>query len=223
MLERVRLIFGSNAQLFHVCVVFDHSGAKVFVEIGDDFTTGSSMMPQKKNPDIAELVRGKTGRVYGDLVSLLTVMKALPLSYNRDMQEDKEPLFDAAETVSACLSVFSKMIKTVKFNDSVFYSGKGSDLSLATDVADYLVGKKAPFRIAHAISGSLVSYCISKNKGLAELALKDFRKFSRLFQKDIFKILDIQNSITGKVSEGSTSPKEVRKAIGRWKRKLEKG
>src|ERR1043166_6241707 len=191
-----------------------------FVELGDAFTTGSSIMPQKKNPDMAELIRGKTGRVYGDLVALLTVMKGLPLAYNRDMQEDKEPLFDAADTVSGCLNIATLMLKSVKFNAKRFEEESQSDLLLATELADYLVRKGLPFRKAHAIVGSIVQTCIAKNASLKELPLKEYRRFSRLFEKDLYRYLDPRTSLRNKKSSGSTSPGEVRKALRFWGKKL---
>jgi argininosuccinate lyase len=191
-----------------------------FAEIGDEFTTGSSIMPQKKNPDMAELIRGKTGRVYGDLVALLTVMKGLPLAYNRDMQEDKEPLFDASDTVRTSLAIFAAMMKTVKFNTQRFEEDSVSDFLLATELADYLVRKGLPFRKAHAIVGGIVDVCLQKHVTLGELSLKEYQKRSPLFEKDIWKILTLRSSLLMKKSQGSTSPKEVRRAIVSWKSKL---
>ncbi len=189
-----------------------------FAEIGDAFTTGSSIMPQKKNPDIAELVRGKSGRVYGDLIALLTVMKGLPMTYNRDMQEDKEPLFDAADTLLDSLNVFSAMFPTVKFNPARF-EGE-SDYLLATELADYLVSKGMPFRKAHALVGKIVLECMSKNLFLRELPLSAFRRHSVLFDKSLWRILHLRASLAMKKSAGSTSPKEVKKALRRWKKQL---
>jgi argininosuccinate lyase len=177
-------------------------------------------MPQKKNPDIAELIRGKTGRVYGDLMALLTIMKGLPLAYNRDMQEDKEPLFDAADTVSDCLNVFSLMMKTVKFNAERFEEDAQSDFLLATELADYLVRKGVPFRKAHAIVGSIVQDCLTKKISLKELSLKQYQRHSKLFEKNLWEILDIRASLLQKKSSGSTSPAEVTKAIQYWKKKV---
>ena len=191
-----------------------------FAEIGDDFTTGSSMMPQKRNPDIAELIRGKTGRVYGNLISLLTVMKGLPLAYNRDMQEDKESIFDSFETVSACLHICSEMLKTIIFNSKAFYNDNTSDLFLATDIADYLTRKNVPFRKAHTITGSLVRYCLSENKFFRDLTIEEFNTFSTVFKKDVYGLLSQKVSLNSKMSEGSTSPAEVNKAIRFWKKKL---
>jgi argininosuccinate lyase len=191
-----------------------------FVEIGDAFTTGSSIMPQKKNPDIAELVRGKTGRVYGDLVALLTIMKGLPLSYDRDMQEDKEPLFDAADTVGDCLSITAAMMKTVKFHRQRFEKEMHTDTLVATEIADYLVRKGVPFRRAHAIVGAIVQDCERRAMPLNKLTLKEYKRYSSLFSQDVFLILDPRSSLNAKRSAGSTSPKEVRKAIHRWQRQL---
>jgi argininosuccinate lyase len=187
-----------------------------FVELGDAFTTGSSIMPQKKNPDMAELIRGKTGRVYGDLVALLTVMKGLPLAYNRDMQEDKEPLFDAADTVAGCLDIFSRMLKTATFNAERF-NGE-SDLLLATELADYLVRKGMSFRKAHSVVGAVVRDCIAKRQSLKEFSLQSFRRHSDLFNEDLTKLLSNRASILNKKSSGSTSPKEVRKALNSWRK-----
>mgnify|MGYP001573076932 CR=1 FL=1 len=191
-----------------------------FAEIGDAFTTGSSIMPQKKNPDMAELVRAKTGRVYGDLIALLTVMKGLPLAYNRDMQEDKEPLFDAASTVTDSLAICSSMLKTVRFDVKRFEKELASDFLLATELADYLVRKGLPFRKAHSIVGVLVRVCSEKRTSLAELPLTEYRKRSKLFEKDVHKVLDPRASLSRKRSAGSTSPKEVQKAIRSWMKKL---
>lgn len=191
-----------------------------FAEIGDAFTTGSSIMPQKKNPDMAELVRGKTGRVYGDLISLLTVMKGLPLAYNRDMQEDKEPLFDAAKTVIDSLSISSSMLKAVRFDANRFEHEVASDFLLATELADYLVRKGLPFRRAHAIIGGVVSECFRTKTSLIDLPLAEYRKHSKLFEQDLHVMLDPRASLARKRSEGSTSPKEVQKSIRSWTQKL---
>ena len=191
-----------------------------FAEIGESFTTGSSIMPQKKNPDMAELIRGKTGRVYGDLMALLTVMKGLPLAYNRDMQEDKEPLFDSAKTVVDSLAISAAMLKTVTFDAKRFELELASDSLLATELADYLVRKGMPFRKAHAMVGDLVRICADKKIPLAGLPLTDYRRQSKLFEKDLYKMLDPRASLARKRSVGSTSPKEVHKAIRKWRLKL---
>ncbi|MBI4548245.1 MAG: argininosuccinate lyase [Ignavibacteriae bacterium] len=193
-----------------------------FLIINDAFTTGSSIMPQKKNPDMAELIRGKTGRMYGNLIALLTVMKGLPLTYNRDLQEDKVSLFDAADTVVACLSVFSTMFRTVKFDTKRFETELNSDFLLATELADYLARKGLPFRKAHAIVGNIVQFCMQKKISLKDLSLKDYQKHSKFFGKDVYQILDARTSLHEKKSLGSTAPREVSKAIQFWKRKLKK-
>ena len=191
-----------------------------FAEIGDAFTTGSSIMPQKKNPDMAELVRGKTGRVYGSLVALLTVMKGLPLAYNRDLQEDKEPVIDTVRTVADCLEICSLMLQSTTFNSKRFEDDWQSDLLLATEVADYLVRKGMPFRSAHGIVGNIVQHCVHAKKSLKDVSLAEFKKYSRLFTDDIYSVVDLRASIARKRSEGSTSPREIQKAILRWKKKL---
>jgi len=194
-----------------------------FVRIGDAFATGSSIMPQKKNPDIAELVRGKTGRVYGDLVALLTVMKGLPLSYNRDMQEDKEPLFDAADTVADCLSMFTLMVGSLKFNPKRFSEDGQTDYLLATELADYLVRKGLPFRRAHSIVGNIVRHCVDSHLSLKELPLRQYQRYSGLFGKDIWEILDVRASLRKKKSVGSTSPREVDRNLKVWGKKTRVG
>jgi argininosuccinate lyase len=191
-----------------------------FASIGDAFTTGSSIMPQKKNPDMAELVRGKTGRVYGDLIALLTVMKGLPLAYNRDMQEDKEPLFDAADTVLASLHVMAKMMQTVTFDRKRFEAELAGDPLLATEIADYLVRKGIPFRTAHGIAGQIVRDRTEAGGSLAGMALSDFRRYAKEFERDVLALLSPRASLNAKHSAGSTSPKEVHAALGRWDRRL---
>jgi argininosuccinate lyase len=191
-----------------------------FVEIGDEFTTGSSIMPQKKNPDMAELVRGKTGRVYGNLLALLTVMKGLPLAYNRDMQEDKEPLFDAAHTVKNSLEICSLMMKSVKFNKDRFEKEMNSDFLLATELADYLVKKGMPFRKAHAIVGNIVHDCIQKKKTLQSLPLRSYQQYSKLFDKEVLQQLNVKESLKKKQSLGSASPREVKRTTQLWKKVL---
>jgi argininosuccinate lyase len=177
-------------------------------------------MPQKKNPDLAELVRGKTGRVYGDLMALLTVMKGLPLAYNRDMQEDKQPLFDAAGTVLSSLRVTAKMMRTVKFKRDRFERELEGDPSLATEIADYLVRKGVPFRTAHGITGEIVRECVISGRTLSGLTLKDFRKHAGQFDRDVLLLLSPRASLAAKRSAGSTSPKEVRAALARWERRV---
>jgi argininosuccinate lyase len=191
-----------------------------FASIGDAFTTGSSIMPQKKNPDMAELVRGKTGRVYGDLMALLTVMKGLPLAYNRDMQEDKEPLFDAADTVLASLRVMAKMMPTVSFDRTRFEAELAGDPLLATEIADYLVRKGMPFRTAHGIAGQIVRDRTETGGSLAGMTLTDFRHYAKEFGSDVLALLLPRTSLNAKRSTGSTSPREVRAALRRWERRI---
>ncbi|MEJ2696981.1 MAG: argininosuccinate lyase [Candidatus Sulfobium sp.] len=183
------------------------------IEISDSFTTGSSIMPQKKNPDVAELVRGKTGRVYGNLVALLTLMKGLPLSYNRDLQEDKLPVFDTADTLKACLTTVNEMLPETRFNSERMAATAGEGYSTATDIAEYLVKKGVPFREAHEVTGSIVRYCIDGGKDLLSLELAELRSFSPHISKDIYRVLDPRESVKGHSSSGGTSPSEVKRQI----------
>ena len=184
-----------------------------FVELSDAFTTGSSIMPQKKNPDMAELVRGKTGRVYGDLFALLTTLKGLPLAYNKDMQEDKESVFDAVDTVKACLDVFKGMLEGLKANEANMKKAAGAGFINATDLADYLVKKGLPFRSAYKISGSIVADCIAKNIVLEDVVLADYKKYSDLFEEDVYKEIDLTTCVEKRISEGGTSFQSVEKQI----------
>jgi argininosuccinate lyase len=176
-----------------------------FIELDDGFSTGSSIMPQKKNPDVAELVRGKTGRVYGGLITLLTMMKGLPLAYNKDMQEDKEAIFDSLDTVKLCIDVFSDMLSTVKVNKGRMRDAAGEGFTNATDGADYLVKKGMPFRDAHKVIGQLVFYCIEKKTKLEDLTLEEFKEFSSLFDKDIYEALDLKNCVERREVVGGPS------------------
>ncbi len=191
-----------------------------FIELPDSFCTGSSIMPQKKNPDVAELIRGKTGRVYGNLVALLTLMKALPLSYNRDMQEDKPPLFDTVDTVKACLDVLTEMMPKVKFNKTHTEAAATGGYSLATDLAEYLVKKGVPFRQAHEITGRIVRYAIEQNKQLNELKIEELKTFSDKIDSDIKGLFDLKPALSKRVSLGSTSPEEVKRQIKLWRERL---
>ena len=184
-----------------------------FVELSDAYTTGSSIMPQKKNPDMAELVRGKTGRVFGDLMGLLTVLKGLPLAYNKDMQEDKEGVFDAVDTVKMCLQVFTGMIATMKANESNMLSAAQKGFINATDLADYLVKKGLPFRSAYKISGQLVALCIAQNTVLEALPLETYKQYSELFDSDLYNDIDLKTCVEKRISEGGTSTASVRKQI----------
>lgn len=181
-----------------------------FVEMDDAYSTGSSIMPQKKNPDVAELVRGKTGRVYGDLIGILTMLKGLPLAYNKDMQEDKEALFDAVDTLKGCIGIFIPMLQTVVFKREKMLDATKDGYLNATDLADYLVAKGLPFRSAHSIAGKLVHYCIEKQKRLEDLTLEEFQAASTLIDKDVYEKLDIQNVVAIRDSYGGTSHKQVR-------------
>ena len=180
-----------------------------FVELSDAYTTGSSIMPQKKNPDMAELVRGKTGRVYGDLMALLTTLKGLPLAYNKDMQEDKEAVFDAVDTVKMCLQVFTGMIATLKANPDNMKRAAQKGFINATDLADYLVKKGMPFRSAYKISGSLVATCIQENTVLEELPLDRYRQMSELFDNDLYEAIDLKTCVEKRISQGGTSVASV--------------
>ncbi len=191
-----------------------------FIELADAFSTGSSIMPQKKNPDIPELIRGKTGRVVGDLMALLMMMKSLPLAYNRDMQEDKPPLFDAADTLQACLDITAKMLPTIKVNDQVMRKAASEGFLNATDMADYLVGQGVAFRKAHAIVGQAVAYALEKGKELHELTLKELEQFSKQFKKDIFDHLTLEHMISRRQSAGGTSGDNVRAAIAAARQQL---
>ena len=191
-----------------------------FIELSDAFTTGSSIMPQKKNPDMAELVRGKTGRVYGDLMALLTTLKGLPLAYNKDMQEDKESVFDAVDTVKMCLQVFAPMIDTLKANTANMKLAAQKGFINATDLADYLVKKGLPFRSAYKISGSLVAHCIQNNTVLEELPLETYRQFSDLFDTDLFEAIDLMVCVEKRISQGGTSVASVENQINYVREKL---
>jgi argininosuccinate lyase len=188
-----------------------------FIEIGEAFTTGSSIMPQKKNPDVAELARGKTGRVYGHLMGILTTIKSLPLAYNRDMQEDKEGLFDTVDTLHTSLEVFAGMAKTLKINTERIAQAMKTDYILATDLADYLVQKGLPFRKAHGVVAKLSEYALSKGKNFRELGRKEYHKFSPLFASDVYDIT-LESSVAARNVAGGTSPQQVRKALRKAKR-----
>ncbi|MBI4332891.1 MAG: argininosuccinate lyase [Chloroflexi bacterium] len=190
-----------------------------FIEMDDAYATTSSIMPQKKNPDMAELGRGKTGRVYGNLMGILTVLKGLPLSYNRDLQEDKEGLFDTVDTLEASLGVFTGMIKTVKFNKAPMRSAAGSGYILATDLADYLVKKGLPFRQAHGVVAGLVAQAIREGKPLDKLALEEYRKFSPLFGEDVYGIT-VEASVAGRNVPGGTGPGQVEEALERARKRM---
>ena len=184
-----------------------------FVELSDAYTTGSSIMPQKKNPDMAELIRGKTGRVYGDLMALLTTLKGLPLAYNKDMQEDKESVFDAVDTVKMCLSVMAPMIATMKSCPERMLNAAQTGFINATDLADYLVKKGLPFRSAYKISGQIVAYCIANGKILETLTMEEYKGFDTHFDADVYKAIDLGTCVSLRISEGGTSVQSVEKQI----------
>ncbi len=184
-----------------------------FIELSDSYTTGSSIMPQKKNPDMAELVRGKTGRVYGDLMTLLTALKGLPLAYNKDMQEDKECVFDSVETVMMCLDITKGMIETMKALPDNMLKAAQKGFINATDLADYLVKKGMPFRQAYKISGSIVAECIEKNQVLETFPLSEYKKYSEVFEEDLYSEIDLRTCVEKRISEGGTSVKSVEAQI----------
>ena len=184
-----------------------------FIELSDSYTTGSSIMPQKKNPDMAELVRGKTGRVYGDLMTLLTALKGLPLAYNKDMQEDKECVFDSVETVTMCLDITKGMIETMKALPDNMLKAAQKGFINATDLADYLVKKGMPFRQAYKISGSIVAECIEKNQVLETFPLSEYKKYSDVFEEDLYSEIDLKTCVEKRISEGGTSVKSVEAQI----------
>lgn len=192
-----------------------------FVELDDAYSTGSSIMPQKKNPDIAELVRGKTGRVYGALISLLTTMKGLPLAYNKDMQEDKELTFDAIDTVKGCLALFTGMISTMVFRKDVMEASAKKGFTNATDAADYLVNHGVPFRDAHGIVGQLVLYCLDRGIGLDEMKLEEYQAISPVFQEDIYEAISMKNCVEKRMTIGAPGQEAMRKVIEIYRKQLE--
>ena len=193
-----------------------------FVELDDSFTTGSSIMPQKKNSDMAELVRGKTGRVYGNLMALLTTLKGLPLAYNKDMQEDKEAIFDSVDTVAICLEVFAPMIKTMKVKRENMYRAAQKGFINATDLADYLTKKGMPFRSAYKIVGQIVAECIEKNCVLDTLSLEEYKKHTDMFEADLFDEISLETCVSKRISAGGTSVGSVEEQIAYVKEELSK-
>lgn len=184
-----------------------------FIELDDAYSTGSSIMPQKKNPDVAELVRGKTGRVYGNLMSLLTVMKSLPLAYNKDMQEDKEAIFDCVDTVKMCIPVFNRMLVTMKVRKGNMYKAAQGGFTNATDVADYLAKKGVPFRSAHEIVGKMVLYCIENEKAIEELSLEELKQFSSVIGEDIYPQISLEKCVSERGIPGGPSSRSVKSSI----------
>ena len=194
-------------------IIIWNSNEYRFVDIDDAYSTGSSIMPQKKNPDIAELVRGKTGRVYGDLMSLLTTMKGIPLAYNKDMQEDKEAAFDAIDTVSNCLTLFTDMLRTLKFNKENMEKSAMMGFTNATDAADYLVVKGMPFRDAHSVIGRLVLHCIDKKCAIDDLKIDELKSFSELFDEDIYDAISLETCVNKRLTVGAPSPVVMKEVI----------
>lgn len=201
-------------------IIIWNSNEYRFVEIDDSYSTGSSIMPQKKNPDIAELVRGKTGRVYGALMSMLTTMKGIPLAYNKDMQEDKELTFDAIDTVKGCLSLFTGMIDTMKFNNAVMENSAKNGFTNATDAADYLVNHGVPFRDAHGIVGQLVLYCIDKDIALDDMTLEEFQAISPVFEEDIFEAISLKTCVEKRTTIGAPGQDAMKNVIALCKEYL---
>lgn len=192
-----------------------------FVEIDDSYSTGSSIMPQKKNPDIAELIRGKSGRVYGALVSMLTTMKGIPLAYNKDMQEDKELTFDAIDTVKGCLSLFTGMMATMTFRKDVMEASAKNGFTNATDAADYLVNHGVPFRDAHGIVGQLVLLCIKKGIALDDLSLEEYREISPVFEEDIYEAISMKTCVEKRMTIGAPGPEAMKQVIEIYKKQLD--
>ncbi|MCI8659091.1 MAG: argininosuccinate lyase [Lachnospiraceae bacterium] len=202
-------------------IILWNSNEYQFVELDDSYSTGSSIMPQKKNPDIAELVRGKTGRVYGALVAILTTMKGLPLAYNKDMQEDKELTFDAIDTVKGCLALFTGMLSTITFKKDVMETSAKKGFTNATDAADYLVGHGVPFRDAHGIVGQLVLLCLDKGIGLDELSLEEFRQASPAFEKDIYDAISMETCVKRRITLGAPGQEAMRQVILAYEKLLD--
>jgi argininosuccinate lyase len=191
-----------------------------FVTISDAYTTGSSLMPQKKNPDVAELTRGKTGRLYGNLLSLLTTLKGLPMTYNRDMQEDKEPVFDSVDTIKSALAIFAAMMLEIKVDEPRAAEAVGDWNLLATDLADYLVKRGVPFRKAHEVIGKAVAVCVERQIGFSELPLTDFQMLSSAFHADVYEIFDVQKAIDARTATGAPSTANVEAQLKKWREAL---
>lgn len=202
-------------------IIIWNSNEYQFVEMDDAYSTGSSIMPQKKNPDIAELVRGKTGRVYGALMSILTTMKGIPLAYNKDMQEDKELTFDAMDTVKGCLALFTGMVSTMKFNKENMAASAMNGFTNATDAADYLVVKGVPFRDAHGIVGRLVLYCIDNNKSLLDMTLEEYKEISEVFEEDIYDAISLETCVEKRMTIGAPSQEAMKQVIAEYKKILD--
>jgi argininosuccinate lyase len=191
-----------------------------FVILSDAYTTGSSLMPQKKNPDVAELTRGKTGRVFGNLVSLLTTMKGLPMTYNRDLQEDKEPIFDSVDTVKAALAIFAGMLHGTKIDEAACAAAVADPMLLATDLADYLVNRGVPFRQAHEIIGRVVALSSERNLPLPQIPLAEYQAISDVFAEDLFPVFQLQRAMSARQAIGAPSPENVAAQLARWQTAL---
>lgn len=203
-------------------IILWSSAEFAFIELDDAHCTGSSIMPQKKNPDVSELVRGKTGRVFGHLLAMLTIAKGLPLAYNKDLQEDKEGLFDTIDTIKFSLSVYASMLKAMRVNGTRMLETVRQDFSNATDMADYLVKKGLPFRQAHEVVGKSVRYCIENDKMLVDLSLDEFKQFSPLFGEDIIEAIKVETCVSARKSYGGTAPEQVAQAMDQGRKNLEK-
>jgi len=201
-------------------LIFWASQEVQFVQMDDAYSTGSSIMPQKKNPDVAELIRGKTGRVYGNLMAMLTVMKGLPLAYNKDMQEDKERLFDTVDTLKKCLLVFTPMLTTMQINREKMMAASKGGFTNATDLADYLARKGLPFRDAHEIVGKLVAYCLNEDKNLDDLSLEEFQEFSPLIEEDVYDAISVISCVKKRQTIGGPAPEQVKKSIAEGREKI---
>ena len=204
-------------------IIIWNSNEYQFVELDDAYSTGSSIMPQKKNPDIAELVRGKTGRVYGALMSILTTMKGIPLAYNKDMQEDKEPFFDARDTLLKSLPVFTAMLRTMTFREDIMEAGAAGGFTNATDCADYLVKKGVAFRDAHRVVGELVAYCIKANAALTDLSLSEFKAFHPAFEQDVYDAMSLKACVEGRSIPGGPAPAAVQASIDEARKQVKAG
>ncbi len=191
-----------------------------FVTLSDAHTTGSSLMPQKKNPDVAELTRGKSGRLVGNLISLLTTLKGLPMTYNRDLQEDKEPLFDSLDTAKLVLAVMAEMIAEMTINEATTEKAASDPMLLATDIADYLVLRGVPFRQAHEIVGKTTAFCVKEGRGFPDLSLEEFRQFSEVFEPDVLDLFDVGKALAARQAIGAPSPENVANQVKRWRKAL---
>jgi len=214
-------LIGMHLSRFSEDLILWSSAEFGFITFSDAFTTGSSLMPQKKNPDVAELTRGKTGRLYGNLVSLLTVMKGLPLTYNRDMQEDKESLFDSLDTVNAALEIFEAMLVDVHVHEKRIAAALDDPLLLATDLADYLVLRGVPFRHAHEVVGGLVGLAQKRGVRLDRLAVSDFQAASSAFDAEVISLFDVSRSLDARTATGAPSRENVAAELARWREQLE--